>query len=184
MKILGISGTIVGAKTAIIVQTVLDEIKRTHPEIDVELLDLRDYDIQFCDGRNPADYTGDTKEVIDIISRADCFIIGTPIFQGSITGVLKNLFDLVPISAFRKKVMGLVATGGTYQHVVIENQLKPIAGFFKAFVAPSYVYVHSDDFNEQNKISHPDSLRRIECLVEEVVMLQNTIGDKNTMNAI
>lgn len=184
MKILGISGTIVGAKTAIIVQEVLDEIEKIHPKAETELLDLRDYDVQFCDGRNPVEYTGETKEVIDIINSADCFIIGTPIFQGSITGVLKNLFDLVPISTFRKKVMGFVGTGGTYQHVVIENQLKPIAGFFRSFVAPSYVYVHSEDFNEQNEISHPDSLRRIESLAQEVVQLQKVNKEQNNYRVL
>jgi len=173
MKLLGISGTIVGSKTKTAVQAVLDKVKEAYPEVEVELLDMKDYQVQFCDGRDPADYDGDTRTVIDKVASADFYVIGTPVFQASITGVLKNLFDLVPISAFYQKVMGFVATGGTYQHyLMVENQLKPIAGFFRAYVAPSYVYLHDDHFDEQKRIADPEVLSRIERLAHEVVNMQ------------
>jgi len=171
--LLGISGTIVGSKTKTAVQAVLDKVKEAYPEVEVELLDMKDYQVQFCDGRDPADYDGDTRTVIDKVASADFYVIGTPVFQASITGVLKNLFDLVPISAFYQKVMGFVATGGTYQHyLMVENQLKPIAGFFRAYVAPSYVYLHDDHFDEQKRIADPEVLSRIERLAHEVVNMQ------------
>jgi FMN reductase/FAD reductase [NAD(P)H] len=176
MKLLGISGTITGSKTKIIVEKVLGEVKKHHPEVEVELLDLKQFDVQFCDGRDPSTYTGDTKKVIDIVKEADFYVIGTPIFQGSITGALKNLFDLVPPQDFRHKVMGFVATGGTYQHyLVIENQLKPIAGYLRAYVAPGFVYAHNDHFNTKNEIIDEDVLRRITSLSEEVVIMQKAL---------
>jgi FMN reductase/FAD reductase [NAD(P)H] len=176
MKLLGISGTIVGSKTGIAVQSVLDAVKRQYPEIETELLDMKQYNVQFCDGRDPSTYDGDTKKVIDIVASADFYVIGTPIFQSSLTGVLKNLFDLVPVQSLYNKVMGFVATGGTYQHyLVIENQLKPIAGYFRAFVAPSYVYLHDDHFNAQRQIADPDVLQRIEKLAHELVFMQQRL---------
>lgn len=176
MKLLGISGTIIGAKTSIVVQSVLEEVKKHHPNVEIELLDLREYDVQFCDGRNPSTYTGDTKKVLDIIQSADFYIIGTPIFQGSLSGPLKNLFDLINPKDIRNKVMGFVATGGTYQHyLVIENQLKPIAGFFRAFVAPGYVYVNNDHFNKDNEIIEQEVLNRITDLAKEVVFMQEAL---------
>lgn len=176
MKLLGISGTIIGAKTGIVVKKVLDEVKQKHPDIEVEYLDMMDYDVQFCDGRDPANYSVDTKKVIDIVSTADFYIIGTPIFQGSITGVLKNLFDLISPIALRNKVMGFIANGGTFQHyLVIENQLKPIAGYFRAFVAPSYVYAQSEHFNQNNELVNTEVLNRISYLAEEVVFMQRAL---------
>lgn len=176
MKLLGISGTIVGSKTAIAVQAVLDAVQRKHPDVSIEMLDMRDYDVQFCDGRDPATYTGDTRTVLDRIASADFYIIGTPVFQASITGVLKNLFDLVPVSSLYQKVMGFVATGGTYQHyLMVENQLKPIAGFFRAYVAPSYVYLHDDHFNEKREIVDQEVLERIDRLADEVVHMQRAL---------
>lgn len=179
MKLLGLSGTITGSKTRIVVENVLTEVKKKHPEIEVELLDLKNYDLQFCDGRNPLEYNEDTQKVIQLVSSADFYIIGTPIFQASITGALKNLFDLINPEAFRNKVMGFIATGGTYQHyLVVENQLKPIAGYFRAFVTPGFVYAHNDHFNQQNELIDPDVLKRIENLADEVVFMQKGLMQK------
>lgn len=173
MKLLGISGTIIGAKTSIIVNKVLEEAKQAAPEIEVELLDLRNYQISMCDGRDPSIYPDDTKKVIDIVSSADFYVIGTPIFQGSMTGALKNLLDHIHPQALRNKVIGFVANGGTYQHfLVVENQLKPIAGYFRAYVAPGYVYAHTDHFNQQNEIQDQKVLTRITSLAKEVVQMQ------------
>lgn len=179
MKIVGISGTITGSKTLVVVNKVLKEIKKMNPEVEVELLDLKQYNVQFCDGRPPSDYTGDTKKVIDIISSADSYIIGTPIFQGSFTGALKNVIDLVPPSEFNHKVMGFIATGGNHQHyLVIENQLKPIAGYLNAYVAPSFVFAHNDHFNSQNEISDPKLLKQIKLFSQELVFMQNNLITK------
>lgn len=183
MKLLGISGTITGSKTLIVVEEVLAQMKRSYPEVEVELLDLKKYDVQFCDGRDPSTYTGDTKKVIDLVSTADFYVIGTPIFQGSITGALKNVFDLVPVSSLRNKVMGFIATGGTYQHfLVIENQLKPIAGYFRAFVAPSYVYAHNDHF-QSNRIADEEVRERIGALADELFLMQTGLKPKETVRS-
>jgi FMN reductase/FAD reductase [NAD(P)H] len=180
MKLLGISGTIIGYKTGVVVQKVLDEVKKKYPYIEVEYLDMMEYDVQFCDGRDPATYSEDTKKVIEMVSSADFYIIGTPIFQGSIPGVLKNLFDLIKPETFRNKVMGFVANGGTFQHyLVIENQLKPIASFFRAYVAPGYVYAQTSHFNQQNEIVDSDVLDRISNLADEVVHMQKALKQEH-----
>jgi FAD reductase [NAD(P)H] len=179
MKLLGISGTIVGSKTLVLVKNVLEEINKADPSIETELLDLKQYDLQFCDGRDPASYTGDTKKMIDLVSEADLLVIGTPVFQGSITGTLKNLFDLLPVDVLRNKPVGLVATGGTYQHyLVIETQLRPILGYFRAYVAPGYVYVQNESFNEKNEIADEDVQRRIENLTKEMISMKDTFEIK------
>jgi FAD reductase [NAD(P)H] len=170
LKLLGISGTIIGSKTLAVVEKVIERARRLDPQIETEILDLKKFNVQFCDGRHPGLYEGDTRRVIEMVSAADGYIIGTPIFQASLSGALKNLFDLVPSSAFRNKVIGFIATGGTYQHyLVIENQLKPIAGYFRAYTAPDYVYVHADHFNQNNEIIDADVLMRLEILAKEVV---------------
>ncbi|WP_339287349.1 NAD(P)H-dependent oxidoreductase [Paenibacillus sp. FSL E2-0201] len=43
MKIIGISGSIVGSKTRIAVQQALNNIIEKHPDFEVELIDLGDY---------------------------------------------------------------------------------------------------------------------------------------------
>ncbi|PWA12168.1 NADH-dependent FMN reductase [Pueribacillus theae] len=175
MKILGVSGTITGSKTKIVVERALDYVKKIDQNIEVELLDLKTYNLQFCDGRDPKSYTGDTKKVIDMVAGADFYIIGTPVFHGTMPGTLKNLFDLIPVETLKDKVIGFIAVGGNLKHyLMIENQLKPIAGYLRAFVAPNYVFVHNDDFRN-SKIINEDILTQIFNLSKEVIMLQKGI---------
>jgi FAD reductase [NAD(P)H] len=177
MKLLGVSGTILGIKTSVLVQRILDEVKQKHPDIEVELLDLRDYNLQFCDGRKINDYNEDTRNAIEKVLQADFYLIGSPIFNSSIPAPLKNLFDLIPPEVFRHKVMGFAANGGTYQHyLMIENQLKPIAGYLRAYVAPSYVYAQTSHFNDQNEICDEEIVMRIQDLAKELVHMQQGLG--------
>lgn len=170
MKILGISGTITGSKTLIVINQVVDQIKQIYPEAEVEVLDLKQYDVQFCDGRHPSQYSGDTRKVIDKVISADTYVIGTPIFQGSMSGTLKNLIDLVPPSDFKHKIMGFVATAGNHQHyLAIENQLMPIARYLKTYVPPSFVFAHNDHFNSQNEIVTHELLEQIELFSRQIV---------------
>lgn len=177
MKILGISGTLIGEKTASLVRTVLKEIQEKDTLVETELLDLREFQIEFCNGRPLEAYNHDTQKVIEKISKADGFIIGTPIFQASLTGALKNLLDLISPTVLRGKVIGFVATGGTYQHfLVIENQLKPIAGYFKAYVVPEFVYAHREHFNKNNEIIEPEIRDRIQRFAIQVAEMTKALS--------
>ncbi|PWA07825.1 NADH-dependent FMN reductase [Pueribacillus theae] len=179
MKLLGISGTIIGSKTLVVTQKVLEEARRSIPDIETELLDLKQYNIELCDGREPSSYNEDTRKLIDTVSSADGYIVGTPIFHGSFPGVLKNLLDLVPAETFRHKVMGFIAIGGNDQHyLMIENQLKPIAGYFHSYVAPEYVFAHNKDFNEKNEIISQELLDKINNLANEVCTMQKILKAK------
>lgn len=101
MKIIGLSGSIVGSKTRTVMDAVAKEIAEKYPEADFQLIDLKDYDLQFSDGRNYLDYSGDTAWVTRQVMEADVMIIGTPVFQASIPASLKNIFDLLPVGHFR-----------------------------------------------------------------------------------
>ena len=96
MKIVGLSGSIVGSKTRTAMNYVAKELAEKYPEVEVTLIDLADYNVQFSDGRNYLEYEGDTGFVTKTIMEADAIIIGTPIFQASIPATLKNIFDLLP----------------------------------------------------------------------------------------
>ena len=116
--------------------------------VETSLLNLRDHDLVFSDGRDPAGYTGDTRAVIDRVVAADALIVGTPMYRGSYTGRLKNLFDLLPNDALEGKPVGLVATGGTDHHyLAIEHELKPLVGFFRAWAVPGAVYANNTHFS-------------------------------------
>ncbi|GAA0430760.1 NAD(P)H-dependent oxidoreductase [Lentibacillus halophilus] len=169
MKVVGISGSIIGSKTRIAVKHILSTIDRRNEEIETEFIDLSAYQLVFSDGRDYRDYTGDTKEVLQKVMEADACIIGTPIFQASIPGTLKNLFDLLPGDAFQGKVAGIVATAGSGRHYLVpEHQLKPILSYMKAVIIPKYVFVEEKHYY-QKEIVDEDACNRLNRLADEMV---------------
>ncbi|WP_139997099.1 NADPH-dependent FMN reductase [Paenibacillus paridis] len=174
MKIVGISGSIVGSKTRSVMNYLSKEIADKYPEAEFILIDLAEYNLQFSDGRNYLEYEGDTGYVTKTIMEADAIVIGTPIFQASIPATLKNIFDLLPISAFRDKVASMLVTAGSSKHfLVAEQQLKPILSYMKAQMVQSYVFIEEKDFHHK-EIVNDDVLFRIERLVEDTILLTAT----------
>ncbi|TRM11236.1 NAD(P)H-dependent oxidoreductase [Lentibacillus cibarius] len=177
MKVIGISGSIVGSKTRIAVQHILNRINQEHEEIDAELIDLSSYQLVFSDGRDYREYTGDTKEVLEKVMEADAYIIGTPIFQASIPGTLKNLFDLLPNNAFQDKVVGIVATAGSGKHYLVpEHQLKPVLSYMKAVIIPKYVFVEEKHYY-QKRLVDDDAIFRLNRLADDTVRGVNVFSE-------
>ncbi|MDC3412305.1 NAD(P)H-dependent oxidoreductase [Aquibacillus sp. 3ASR75-11] len=174
MKIVGLSGSKVGSKTRIAMDYSVKSLTEKFPNTEATLIDLAEYDVQFSDGRNYLDYVGDTGYVVKTIMEADAIIIGTPIFQASIPATLKNIFDLLPVNAFRDKVVSMLVTAGSSKHYLIaEQQLKPILAYMKAQIVQTYVFIEETDFY-QKEITNDDVLFRIDRLVEDTVVLTET----------
>ncbi|RDW18340.1 FMN reductase [Oceanobacillus arenosus] len=174
MKIVGICGSIVGTKTRTAMNYTVKALAEKYPYVEVAILDLADYDLQFSDGRSYLEYEGDTGFVTKTIMEADAIIIGTPIFQASIPATLKNIFDLLPVDALRDKVVSMLVTAGSPKHYLIaEQQLKPILSYMKAQLVQTYVFIEEKDFY-RNEIINDDILFRINRLVEDTVVLTET----------
>ncbi|WP_277673574.1 NADPH-dependent FMN reductase [Piscibacillus halophilus] len=162
MKILLINGTITGKKTKVLLKEVEKQLMEWIPSNEIQPLYLEDYDMQFADGRSKEDYNDDTVHLINQIEAADGYIIATPVFQGSIPGALKNMFDLVSPKSMRYKPVAIIGNGGTFQHhLVIENQLKPILDYFRCLTTPNYVYTHSGHFSHTKELIDEDVKNRL-----------------------
>ena len=174
MKIVVISGSNVGSKTRTAMDFTINKAHENYPDADITFLDLAEYEMVFSDGRNYWEYEGDTKYVTETIMAADAIIIGTPVFQASIPATLKNIFDLLPVNAFRDKVVSMLVTAGTSKHYLIaEQQLKPILAYMKAQIVQTFVFIEEKDFYRK-EIINDDILFRIERLVEDTVVLTET----------
>lgn len=153
------------------------KLRNQYDHLIVDMIDLKDYQLVFSDGRHYLDYDGDTVYVTEKIMQADLIFIGTPIFQASIPGTLKNIFDLLPTHAFKEKVVGLVVTAGSQKHyLVVEQQLKPILSYMKAIVSSQYVFIEERDFHFQT-IVNDDVQFRLQALVEDTLLLKDSYNE-------
>ncbi|MFC0232877.1 NADPH-dependent FMN reductase [Vagococcus entomophilus] len=170
MKIRLLSGSIIGTKTQIAMKYALTKLIAQYPQEDIQLLDLKELNIEFSDGRNYLDYSNDTRYLTDELMAADIILIGSPTFQASIPATLKNVFDLLPQNAFRNKVVGVLMTAGSSKHfLVAETQLKPIISYMKGYMIPNYVFIEETDFDRGTIVSD-DVLFRIDKLIEDTYL--------------
>jgi NAD(P)H-dependent FMN reductase len=110
------------------------------PEIDVELLDLRDFPLPFFDDpvspgwRNGAPIADPTLRAwSEAIDRADGFIIVSPEYNHGYAAVLKNAIDHL-YSEWSRKPIGFVGYGNSggaraieqLRQVVVELEMTPI----------------------------------------------------------
>ena len=117
--------------------------------VDVDFLDLAEVDVAFADGRDPADLGDDTAAVIERFAGAGALLLATPVYRGSLTGALKNVFDQLPVPAIAGKVAGLVAMGASDHHFLgPERHLRDILAFFGAVPMPVAVYLTGADFED------------------------------------
>jgi FMN reductase len=122
-------------------------IERSGAEAD--LFDLGAQAIGFADGTPAEDLGDDTGAAIAAVESAPALIFATPIYRGSMTGSLKNLFDLMPVPALQGKVVGLVAMGASDHHYLgAERHLRDVLAFFGAVLMPVAVYLNGGDFED------------------------------------
>src|SRR5690625_469910 len=180
MKLVGVSGALAGPKTAIAVDTVLAAARRFDSTVKTELIDLRDYDIEFAAGLPLSAYNEDTWNVVQKILSADFLVFGTPIYQASLSGALKNLLDHLPEYAFRNKVTGMVATGWTNRHfLVLEYHLGSILSYFKGLIPTGYGFIYHEAYDiESDELIDDRIYERIGQLAEEMIYLQRGIMNR------
>jgi len=185
MNLLGLSGSPTrsgNSRTLSAVKQTVDFACEYDKSISSETINIRALDVELCDGRDPALYEGDTKLLIDKIANADALILGTPVYRGSYTGIIKNLFDILPNDALVGKPVGVVVTGSTQHHYLsIEHTIKPLLGFFHAHALPGGVYVWADHYNE-SVIVNEGALERLQQLATALVEFAKLIpSDRNIL---
>jgi len=116
---------------------------------EADLFDLGAHRIGFADGTPAEDLDDDTGAAIAAVDSARALVFATPIYRGSLTGSLKNLFDLLPVPTLQGKVVGIVAMGASDHHYLgAERHLRDVLAFFGALPTPVAVYLNGGDFTD------------------------------------
>jgi MsuE subfamily FMN reductase len=176
-KLLAINGSLTPppSRTRVILDVALEGARAYDANVEAEVLELRDFALEFCDGRSPDDYNADTRRALALVEEADAYLVATPVYRASYTGALKNFFDLIPNDPqgpdpLRGKVVGLLATGGSDHHyLVLEHQLRPLFGFFGAYTPTRAIYAAAKDFDAQ-KQAQGRIVEELKRLGQEVVI--------------
>lgn len=111
------------------------------------------------------------EELLRCAERADLLIVGSPIFRGTYTGVLKHYFDLVSREGMAGKNAIITATGGSALHgLALEHQFRPLMGFFGIQTTATALFGVEGDF-EGTEIQSEALRERIERAAKEASQL-------------
>ncbi len=163
MKIVGINGSVFGHKT----KTALEAMEFSSA-VEFQIIDLSTTQLNFADGRDFREYNDTTRNVVQKILDADALLIGTPIFNASIPGALKNLLDLLPIDSIKDKTVGAIVTAGSDKHyLVAQYHLFPILEYMKAATIARYVFI-TDESYVKTELNDDDIYFRLKSLSRDI----------------
>jgi NAD(P)H-dependent FMN reductase len=101
---------------------------------DADLLDLRSVDLPPL---NPdVDDQGDSAAVTRRVRDADAVLLGTPMYHGSYSGVLKNALDYCGFDEFEGKTVGLLGVAGGAFPITALEHLRSVCRALDAWVLP------------------------------------------------
>ena len=111
-------------------------------EADTRLIELRDYELVFYGSVSDDDYPEDVHRLRQELREAQGIIIATPEYHGSLSGSLKNMFDLMSTEEFETKIVGLIGVaGGQVGAIHSLNAMKNICRNLHCWVLPQEVSI-------------------------------------------
>jgi len=171
LRIVGISGSLRDTSyTRMAVEIALQGAKEHGAE--VQLLDLRDYDLPFCDGSGKeSEQAPDALRLRRAVSEAHGVILGSPEYHGSFSGVLKNALDLMGFDQFGGKIVGLVGvSGGSMGAVNALNDLRRVVRWVHAWVIPQQTSIPQawDHFDDDGRLDDKEMAERLREIGHQV----------------
>ena len=137
------------------------------PQCETDLIDLREFDLVFSDGRPGKAATPGVQRLHNRLRAADGVLIGTPEYHGSFSGVLKNAIDLTGFPEWEGKMIGLIGiSGGRMGAHNALNTLRDVGRALHAWVIPEQVSIPEAYTQFDNAGNLKD--RNLEKRVQEV----------------
>jgi FMN reductase len=140
VKIVGIGGSLrAGSQSQLALNLAAGRVRSLGAE--VEVLDLRQMHLPFCNGEKEYPDFPDVAKMRKVVAEADGLILATPEYHGSVSGVLKNALDLMSFDQLSDKVAGLISVLGGQSNSNALNDLRVIMRWVHAWVIPEQIAI-------------------------------------------
>ena len=170
VKVVGIIGSLrTDSYSALAVQEAINRVKDLGAE--VEILDLREMTLPFCDGGSEYPDYPDVEVLRDKVKAADGLILATPEYHGSVSGVLKNALDLMSFEHISGKVAGLISVLGGQSNSNALNDLRIIVRWVHGWVIPEQIAVGQawQAFDSEGKVKDEKLSQRFDGFAKSLV---------------
>ena len=145
---------------------------RSEHNINSNFLDLREWEIPFCDGGDAYSHPSIPK-LKDLISNAHAIILAVPVYNYYANAAAKNLIELTGKSWNRKVVTFLCAAGGNTSYMSVMSLANSLMLDFRCIILPQFVYATDYHFSGDTPpytqyTLHTDIDARIRSLCHEL----------------
>jgi FMN reductase len=170
VKIVGIAGSLrPDSYSQMALEVAAEKVHKLGAE--VEILDLRELKLPFCDGGDDYPNYPDVQRLQAAFNSADGMILVSPEYHGSISGVLKNALDLMSFDQLSGKVAGFISILGGQSNSNTLNDLRVILRWVHAWSIPEQVAIGQawQAFTPEGKISDEKLSQRLDKFAESLV---------------
>ncbi|PMB41485.1 NADPH-dependent FMN reductase [Fischerella thermalis CCMEE 5205] len=170
LKIVGIGGSLrADSYSQIALRLAAQRVEALGAE--VEILDLREMQLPFCNGEQEYPDYPDVQKLQHAVSRADGLILATPEYHGSISGVLKNALDLMSFEQLSGKVTGLISVLGGQPNSNALNDLRIIMRWVHGWVIPEQIAIGQawKAFSPEGKLLDEKLAQRFDQFAQSLV---------------
>ena len=142
--------------------------------VDVELVDLREWDLPLCDGADSYDHPS-VQPLSEKIANASAVLVSSPVHNYDVNAVAKNLVEMTG-SAWKDKPVGfLCAAGGQNSYMSPIGLANSLMFDFRSLIIPRFVYATDEDFEADDTLIGPMQVR-VEGLAGAAVDLARALA--------
>ena len=174
MRMLVISCSLsVASRSAVMARQLADELTKNGDE--VRLLDLRSFELPFCDGDSCYSHPN-TIDLQKAIKEASAIAIATPIYNYETGGATRNVIALGG-QAWNEKVIGfLCAAGGSNSYMSVMPLAASLMLDFRSVIVPRFVYATGSSFGD-GRLTDPKIGERISELGRQLQRFAKALSE-------
>ena len=122
-------------------------------------------------------YKNNLKMLQTKAREADFFVLGTPNYHGSYSGILKNALDHLTMDDFKMKPVGLIGNSGGIVSAEPLSHLRLIVRSLFGIAVPTQIATHDTDYNKLDDatyyLDNEEFQLRARLFVEQIIAFAN-----------
>lgn len=116
----------------------------------VKTIELRPLARDVVDALTTQFFSGQLKEALDAVARADALVVATPVYKAGPSGLLTSFFQVLDDDVLIGTPTLLAATGGSSRHaLVVDDQLRGLFAYMRAATAPTSLFAAPEDWGDR-----------------------------------
>ena len=115
--------------------------------LESSVIELRELAHPIVDAMLTGFASGVLADAVESLRIADAFVVVSPTFSASISGLVKSFFDILEPDVLAGKPALMAATGGTERHsLMLEFAMRPLLSYLGALPVRTAIFAATADF--------------------------------------